>query len=84
MPELGTDRRVHEHRAFHETPNRSAHTATLLGNGKAPLAGGDTATGETASAEIFLPESLLFTPVGALATAQLEAHRHLLARTAPW
>jgi len=69
MPELGTTG-AFTNTVLSMNTNRSAHTATLLGNGKVLLAGGDTATGETASAEIFLPESLLFTPVGALATAR--------------
>ena len=69
MPELGTTG-AFTNTVLSMNTNRSAHTATLLGNGKVLIAGGDTSSGETASAEIFLPESLLFTPVGSLATAR--------------
>ncbi len=69
MPELGTTG------AFTSTvltmgTARTTHTATLLGNGRVLVAGGDTNSGETGSAEIFLPESLLFTPVGSMGTAR--------------
>ncbi len=54
---------------------RAAHTATLLGNGKILIAGGNTIAGPGKSAELFLPldppfSTVAFNPTGSLGTAR--------------
>ena len=50
---------------------RSAHTATLLPNGKVLVAGGYNGSGSLASAELYDPASGTWTATGSLATARI-------------
>jgi len=55
------------------TAGRDSQTATLLGNGKFLIAGGDNLNGALAGAEVYDPAAGAFSPAGNLNNARSNA-----------
>ena len=69
-------------RTFYSGPNlsvgRAYHTATRLLNGRVLIAGGITSTGQTASAELYDPQTKGFSPTGSMKDRRADHEATLL------
>jgi Galactose oxidase, central domain/Kelch motif len=78
--EVATNSNLHGFQATGDMgPERAAHTATLLTNGKVLVTGGFNSTDILATAELFDPATGTFTPTGAMTTARFSHTATLLA-----